>query len=288
VNEGGKVRSVLFSGDIGNTGRPLLRPPSPPDRADVVVMETTYGDRLHRSLGDSIEEFYDAICCAFAQGGNVLIPTFALERAQEVLYVLNQGVERSRLPPSIQVFLDSPMAISATEIFERHSECLDPAVASLFRDGRDPLHVPNLHFARETADSMAINRITGGAIIMAGSGMCTGGRIRHHLRHNLWRRESAVIFVGFAAAGTIARQIIDGAKHVRLFGEDIPVRNTIHTINGFSAHADQRELLDWRGRISGCQLTFLVHGEERAMKELRNRLRDHSVEMPKMNEAFEL
>jgi len=288
VNEGGKLRSVLFSGDIGSSGRPLLRPPAPPARADFIVMETTYGDRLHRSFSDSTEELYAAISSAFARGGNVIIPTFALERAQEIIYVLHDGVERSRLPPALQVFLDSPMAISATEIFERHSECLVPAVARLFREGSDPLHVANLHLARETADSMAINRITGGAIIMAGSGMCTGGRIRHHLRHNLWRKESAVIFVGFAAAGTIARQIIDGAKHVRLFGEEIPVRSAIHTINGFSAHADQRELLAWHGGIGGCQTTFLVHGEEPVMKQFADRLKGDRVVMPGLGETFDL
>lgn len=137
----------------------------------------------------------------------------------------------------MQVFLDSPMAIEATEIFKRHLEYLNPEAACMFRAGRDPLHLANLRLVRESADSMAINRITGGAIIMAGSGMCTGGRIRHHLRHNIWRKETAIIFVGFAASGTIARQIIDGAKFVRLFGEDVPVRGTVYTINGFSAHA---------------------------------------------------
>ncbi|HLZ01091.1 MAG TPA: MBL fold metallo-hydrolase [Bradyrhizobium sp.] len=288
VNEGDRVRSVLFSGDIGNTGRPLLRPPAPPARADLVVMESTYGDRLHRSFGASIEEFYAAVCSAVARGGNVVIPTFALERAQEILYVLHQGVERSRLPPAAQIFLDSPMAISATEIFERHSEYLDPEAARMFRQGDDPLHPANLHFAREAADSIALNRITGGAIIMAGSGMCTGGRIRHHLRHNLWRKESAVIFVGFAAAGTVARQIIDGAEHVRLFGEEIPVRSTVHTINGFSAHADQRELLAWRGGIGGCDTTFLVHSEEPAMRQLAEHLQGYRVEMPRLGEAFDL
>ncbi len=288
VNEGDKVRSVLFSGDIGNTGRPLLRPPAPPAHADFVVMESTYGDRLHRTFEASIEEFYEAICSAFARGGNVVIPTFALERAQEILYVLHQGVERSRLPPAAQVFLDSPMAISATEIFERHSECLNPEAARMFRQGADPLHLANLHFVREAADSIALNRITGGAIIMAGSGMCTGGRICHHLQHNLWRKEAAVIFVGFAAAGTIARRIIDGAEHVRLFGEDVPVRSTIHTINGFSAHADQRELLAWRSGIGGCKTTFLVHGEESTMKQLAEHLQSYRIETPQLGEAFEL
>jgi metallo-beta-lactamase family protein len=288
VREGDKVRSVLFSGDIGNSGRQLLRPPTPPAKADFVIMESTYGDRLHRPFGESIEEFYTAICSALARGGNVVIPTFALERAQEILYALHDGIEGSRLPPAVQVFLDSPMAISATEIFERHSECLSPETVPMFRQGGDPFHVANLHFARETADSVAINRITGGAVIMAGSGMCTGGRIRHHLRHNLWRRESAVVFVGFAASGTIARRIIDGASHVRLFGEDISVRSAIHTINGFSAHADQKELLAWRRSIGGCEATFLVHGEEPAMKELASQLHGDRVEMPRLGEAFEL
>ena len=288
AGEGANVRSILFSGDIGNTGQPLLRPPAPPARADIVVMETTYGDRLHRSIGDSITEFYAAVGSTLARAGNVVIPAFALDRAQEILYILNQGVQRSQLPPAVQIFLDSPMAISATEIFERHSECLNPAVSRLFREGRDPFHLPNLHFTREAADSIAINRISGGAIIMAGSGMCTGGRIRHHLRHNLWRKESSVIFVGFAAAGTIARQIIDGARHVHLLGEDIPVRSTIHTINGFSAHADQQELLAWHGSIGGCERTFLVHGEEPAMKALADHLRGSRVEIPRLGERFDL
>ena len=288
VTEGAHVRSVLFSGDIGNAGRPLLRPPSAPARADIVVMETTYGDRIHRSVGDSVEEFHAAIGATLARRGNVLIPTFALERAQEILYVLRQGIDRCKLTPAVQVFLDSPMAISATEIFERHSECLNPEAARLFREGGDPLHLPNLHFAREITDSIAINNITGGAVIIAGSGMCAGGRIRHHLRHNLWREQSAVVFVGFAASGTIARQIIDGAKQVRLFGEEIPVRSTIHTINGFSAHADQRELLAWRRGISGCDTTFLVHGEEPAMKEIAKHLQDCRVEIPRSRDAFDL
>jgi metallo-beta-lactamase family protein len=288
VNEDGRVRSVLFSGDIGNAGRPLLRPPSPPAQAEIIVMESTYGNRLHRSLPDSIEEFYAAIANAFSRGGNVIIPTFALERAQEILYFLHQGLTNDRLQSAVQVFLDSPMAISATEIFEHHPECLDPAVARLFRSGGDPFRVPNLHLARETADSIAVNKVSGGAIIMAGSGMCTGGRIRHHLRHNLWRKESTVIFVGFAGLGTLARQIIDGAKHVRLFGEEIPVRAAIHTINGFSAHADQRELLAWHSNIRGCEVTFLVHGEEPAMKQLADHLPGHRVEMPRLQEAFDL
>ncbi|HUK11458.1 MAG TPA: MBL fold metallo-hydrolase [Stellaceae bacterium] len=288
ADEGGRTRSVLFSGDLGNAERPLLRPPSPPANAEFIVMESTYGDRVHRSLSDSIGELYVAIAEAFRGGGNVIIPTFALERAQEILYCLHQGIENKRLEPALQVFLDSPEAISATEVFERHPECLDPSVAQLFREGRDPLHVPGLHLTRQSAESIAINNIRSGAIIMAGSGMCTGGRVLHHLRHNLWRPESAVVFVGFAAQGTLARQIIDGASQVTLFGERMPVRAHIHTINGFSAHADQLELIAWHNRIQGTEATFLVHGEEPVMRELAGKLTGHRVEMPLLHQQFDL
>ena len=286
--ENGESRSILFSGDIGNAGRPLLRAPATPAQAEIVVMESTYGDRLHRAMTASIDELYGAIGDTFGRGGNVIVPTFALERAQEILYFLHRGIETSKVQAAVQVFLDSPMAISATEIFQHHPECLEPAVAQLFQDGRDPFHLPNLHLTRETADSIAINRVSGGAIIMAGAGMCTGGRVRHHLRHNLWRKESSVIFVGFAAVGTLARQIIDGARSVNLFGEDIPVRARIHTINGFSAHADQQELIDWHRKIAGNKVTFIVHGEPPAMESLASRLSSPRVEMPRLHQAFDL
>ncbi len=288
VVEHGESRSVLFSGDIGNAGRPLLRPPATPASADFIVMESTYGDRLHRPMAASIDEFYAAVAETFARGGNIIIPTFALERAQEILYCLHQGIEISKVPTAAQVFLDSPMAISATEIFRHHPECLEPSVAALFQHGGDPFRLPNLHLSRETADSMAVNRVTGGAVILAGAGMCTGGRIRHHLRHNLWRSECSVVFVGFAAIGTPARRIIDGAQSIVLLGEDIPVRARIHTINGFSAHADQQELIDWHRRISGNRITFVVHGELAAMASLAVKLVAPRVEMPSMHQSYDL
>ena len=279
--------SVLFSGDLGNAGRLLLRSPAKPPHAENVVMETTYGDRLHKQIGPSIDEFYEAITETFKRGGNVIIPTFALERAQELLYFLNEGITQGRLAKSIQVYLDSPMAISATEIFRRHPECLEPAVAKLFQEGHDPLDLPGLHFTRETAESIGINSIHGGAIIMAGAGMCTGGRVRHHLQHNLGREESSIIFVGYAAIGTLARRIIDGAKQVNIFGENIPVRARIYTINGFSAHADQAELLAWQQQTS-AKRTFLVHGEGDIMKQFAAHLADTRIEMPGPNQVFEL
>jgi metallo-beta-lactamase family protein len=287
ATELGRARRLLFSGDLGNAGRPLLRPPAPPHAADVVVMEATYGDRLHRPYAQSVEELYEAISATFQRGGNVVIPTFALERAQEILFFLKRGAEMSRVPPAMQVFLDSPMAISATQIFEHHPECYEPEVRELFREGRDPFALANLHMTRDSQDSIAINRITGGAVIMAGSGMATGGRVRHHLKHNIWREECGVIFVGFAARGTPARRIIDGAKQVRLLGEDVAVRAHIHTINGFSAHADQRELVAWRTSIAEAETTFIVHGEPPAMQAL-GRLLPGRVEMPALHQSFDL
>ena len=286
--EGGQHSRVLFSGDLGNAGRPLLRDPAKPPKADVVVMESTYGDRLHKPVQDSVEELLAALTDTFARGGNVIIPTFALERAQEILYYLREGIDAGRLSRSMQVFLDSPMAISATEIFAHHPECYDEATARMFGSGRDPLHLPGLHFTREAAESMALNRVVGGAVILAGSGMCTGGRVRHHLKHNLWRRECSIVFVGFAARGTLAREIIDGAQQVRLFGEEIPVRAQIYTINGFSAHADQAELVAWHRQIGGPSRTFLVHGEAEPMQRLATRLEGTQVETPALHQQFEL
>jgi metallo-beta-lactamase family protein len=287
LTEAGRSLRLMFSGDLGNAAHPLLLTPPPPPRADVVVIETTYGDRLHKPMDASVEELYGAISDAFRRGGNIIIPTFALERAQELLWMLNQGIEKSRLTPSMQVFLDSPMAISATEIFARHLECLQPEAARLFREGRDPLMLPGLHFTREKAESMALNNVRGGAIIMAGAGMATGGRVRHHLKHNISREECSVIFVGFAAKGTLARQIIDGQNPVHILGDDIPVRASIHTINGFSAHADQAGLLKWHG-YTGAGRTFLTHGEEAAMQTFASLLGNTRVEMPKLNQFFDL
>lgn len=286
LQEQGVSRRVLCSGDIGNAGRPLLRDPVSV-AADVVVMETTYGDRRHKSLSASVEELYRVVTETFLRGGNVIIPTFALERAQELLYFLREGLEQKRMPAPNHVFLDSPMAISATEIFTHHPECYNTQLRSFFESGRDPFDLPGLQFTRDHADSMAINSVTGGAIIVAGSGMCTGGRVRHHLRHNLGRPESSIVFVGYAAEGTPARQIIDGARNVRLFGSEVPVRASIHTIGGFSAHADQSELLAWYGKTN-AGFTLLVHGEQQAMRGFAAQIAGARVLMPERNQTVEL
>ena len=263
--------SVLFSGDLGNPGRPILRHPTPAPAADYVVMETTYGDRPHRALPDSVQELYEAVKQTIDGGGNVIIPTFALERTQEILYYLNQGVRKGVLSKHTPVFMDSPMAISATEIFRRHPECFGEAFAQELAHG-DPFATPNLHFSRDTSQSMAINNIESGAIILAGSGMCTGGRVLHHLKHNLWRERCGVVFVGYAAEGSLARRIVDGARSVRIYGDDVRVNARVWTINGFSAHADQPALLDWLGTSKRRQV-LLVHGEyERGMCAVQGRL----------------
>jgi len=287
LTEADRTLRLLLSGDLGNGTDPLLLMPAPPPRADVVVIETTYGDRPHKPMDASIDELYSAISDTFERGGNVIIPTFALERAQELLFLLNQGIEKSRLMPSMQVFLDSPMAISATEIFARHLEYLQPEAVRLFRERRDPFALPGLRFTCERVESVALNNVRGGAVIMAGSGMATGGRVRHHIKHNISREECSVIFVGFAAKGTLARQIIDGQNPVHILGDDIPVRARIHTINGFSAHADQAELLKWHGH-TGAARTFLTHGEEGAMQAFASRLGKTQVRMPRLNESFDI
>ena len=288
LDEDGQHQRLLFSGDLGYSGRAILRDPSTPPEVDTVVMETTYGDRLHKQLQPSIDELYAVINETIGRGGNVIIPTFALERAQEILYYLREGVESRKIRHFTNVFLDSPMAISATQIFERHPECFDAEALQVSHDDGDPFNLPGLHFTRETSESMAINQVTGGAVIMAGSGMCTGGRVRHHLKHNLWSKRNSIVFVGYAAHGTLARRIIDGAGQVRIYGEDIQVRAGIHTIGGFSAHADQAELLAWHQQTGNPKTTFLVHGEEKSMHSFAKKLKNTHVEMPALHQEFNL
>jgi metallo-beta-lactamase family protein len=288
ADEPGGTKRIVFSGDLGHAGGPLLRDPAPPPSSDIAVMETTYGDRLHAPRDGCVDELYSTIIETFGRGGNVVIPTFALERAQEILFYLNRAIAANKLPPSMQVYLDSPMAISATEIFSHHPECLKPETAALFQGGQDPFHLPGLHFTRDTADSMAINKVRSGAVIMAGAGMVSGGRIRHHMKHNLWRPECSVVFVGYAAKGTPARQIMDGAKSMRIFDDDVAVRAKIHVISGFSAHADQKGLLAWRNSIKGVQATFLVHGEQAVMQTFAKLLPGGRIEMPAPNQSFDL
>ena len=286
LEENGKKQRLLFSGDLGTSGRAILTDPATPPEVDTVIMESTYGDRLHRPLAESIEELYQVIKATIAIQGNVLIPSFALERSQEILYYLREGVETGKLPQNLRVYLDSPMAISATEIFRKHHECFDQETWQVLVSGRDPFALPGLVFTQGSAESMALKNMEG-VVIMAGSGMATGGRILHHLRNHLWKKETGVVFVGFAAQGTLARAIIDGAEEVRVFQEEIAVNANIHTINGFSAHADQQGLLDWHKK-TGARRTFLVHGEEGVMRDLASQLTGTEVIMPELHSVHPL
>ncbi len=286
LEENGKRRRLLFSGDLGNSGRPVLPEPDRPPKTDYLLLETTYGDRRHRSFEASVDELYGAINLTMEKGGNAIIPTFALDRAQELLYIIHEGERSGQLPAHLRVFLDSPMAIAATDVYSRFPELYRPNLQALFKKGRDAFSPSGLSMTRETAESMNLNKVSG-AVILAGSGMCTGGRVRHHLVQNVARADSSLIFVGYAAMGTPARRIIDGAKTISLFGDELPVNADIYTINGFSAHADQAELLEWQAS-SNPKHIFLVHGEEKPMETIATKLNAKDVRTPKLHETIEL
>ncbi len=275
VRERGRTVRVTFSGDLGNHARHVVPEPAHPHRADWLVLESTYGDRRHRSFQDSIDELAEAINDTFARGGNVVIPSFALERAQDVLFYLRELRRQDRIPKG-PVFLDSPLAINLTNVYRRHPRFLHERVRHLLETGQAPFHFSGVRFTPTVEESKHINDIESGAIIIAGSGMCTGGRVLHHLRHNLWRPECSVVLVGYQARGTLGRALVDGAKSVHIYGEEIAVRARIHTINGFSAHADQAELLEW-AQAAGTPNVILVHGEDRALTALQKRLQERGM-----------
>lgn len=272
VTENGHTRKVVFSGDLGHADAPILRDPAVVRSADLVMLESTYGDRNHRSRDDTTAEMREVLETALQGRGNVLIPAFAVGRTQELLYILGGNYEDWGLN-RWQIFLDSPLAIEATEIYLRHSELYDEAASVAFAENRRVPFLPNVTFSRTPQQSRAINRIDSGAIVIAASGMCNGGRIKHHLKHNVWRRDCHVVIVGYQAEGTLGRRLVDGAKHIRLWGETIRVAAEIHTIGGFSAHADQSELLRWYGHFRDQPPVVLVHGEPPAADALAAALR---------------
>lgn len=262
IADEGRERKLVFSGDLGQPGRPIVRDPTPIREADVLVIESTYGDRLHRAMQDTIDELVFVIEDVLSRRqGNIIIPAFALGRTQELLFLLTQLARQRRLPP-LQVFVDSPMADRVTEITWEHPEVLDDETRAMLSLKPSQRNGMNLRFTKSVEESIALNRLKAGAIIIAASGMCDAGRIKHHLRHHLGRPECAVLIIGFQAAGTLGRRLVDGDKQVRIFGDDIAVRASIHTIGGLSAHADRDALLGWlRGFEKPPQRTFVVHGE---------------------------
>jgi metallo-beta-lactamase family protein len=272
LREAGVERRIVFSGDVGQYDTPILRDPEDGPAADLVLMESTYGDRLHRDRAATLEEFGGILRAARRDGGNVLIPAFAVGRSQELLYELAMHYEAWQLA-DWQVFLDSPMAIQASEVYWKHAELFD-AEAQQWRARLRSLPVlPNLRLCRTAEESMAINRISHGAIVIAGSGMCTGGRIVHHLKHNLARPECDVVFSGFQAQGTLGRAIVERRESVRIHGSPVRVAARVHTLGGFSAHGDQADLLRWHGALPGRPPAWLVHGESVAAAGLRDALR---------------
>jgi metallo-beta-lactamase family protein len=267
VEENHNALKVVFSGDLGKKDQLIVRDPHEVFDADYLFLESTYGNRLHRTFEESKSELLEAIEYATAKGGKIMIPAFAVERTQEILYVLGEFHREGRLP-DIPIFLDSPLAIKATRIFRNNKRYYDEEALAIVDRGFDPFDMPNLRFTETTRQSMAINEARGPAIIIAGNGMCTAGRIKHHLKHNLWREGTSLVIVGFQAQGTTGRKIVDGAKHVKLFGENVAVKARVFTIGGFSAHADQADLLEWVGHFESSPRVFLVHGESVASQAL--------------------
>ncbi len=263
-----ETRTLVFSGDLGYRDSPVMEPAAIIKKADIVVMESTYGDRLHRPFKETMEELGSVFHDARASQGNILIPAFAVGRTQDLLYLMEQHYEEWQLD-KWRIFLDSPMAIRATEVYARYRRLYD---AHLFESNSSLPDLENFHSTLTTDESIAINDVTSGAIIIAASGMCTGGRIRHHLKNNVWRPECHVVIVGYQAGGTLGRQLVDGANTIRLWGKDIDVRAAIHTIGGLSAHADQKDLLSWYDNFAGRPPVYLVHGEPDAQRPLTEEL----------------
>jgi len=291
IEENGRERRIVFSGDIGQWDKPLVRDPSVFEQADYLVMESTYGDRSHDNFESIENQLERTVKDTVSAGGNVIIPTFAIERAQEVLYCLSQ-LERKNLIPYLMVFLDSPMAVDITHVFLRHKNLLDSETLALFEEGNSPFGFPGLRLVRSTEQSKAINSIRGSCIVMAGSGMCTGGRVKHHLVQNIHKEESTILFVGYQAHGTLGRHIVDGKKEVRIHGKLYPVRARIEQIHGFSAHADDKDLMRWLGSLkSPPKRIFVTHGEKKAAFALSKSIKSDlkwTVSVPQYLDEFPL
>ncbi len=291
VRENGAARTLVFSGDIGQWDMPFVRDPSLVGGADYVVMESTYGDRDHEDPGRVGDLLGRVIRETAAAGGNVVIPTFAIERAQDLMWHLSKLVHARAIPP-VPVYLDSPMAREVTEAFERHDEYFDGETRALFASGRNPFRFPGLTIVRTPEESKAVNTAAGPAVIMAGSGMVTGGRIKHHLAQNIARPESTVLFVGYQARDTLGRQILEGAPEVRLLGRTMPVRARVTKINGFSAHADRGGLGRWLdGFRNPPRRLFVTHGDADVAADFAERVRRErrwTVEVPEYLEVWDL
>ena len=292
VEDEGKEIKIVFTGDMGKHDQLIVADPFEIVEADYLFIESTYGDRFHRTFEESKAELLEAIKYAISNKEKVIIPAFALERTQEILYLLGEFYRAGQLP-DIPIYLDSPLAIKATEIFRRNKKYYDEAAQAIVGQGFDPFDMPNLKLTSTAGQSMKINQQRGSAIIIAGNGMCTAGRIKHHLKHNLWRPGASVVIVGFQAEGTTGRQIVNGAKMVTIFGQKIAVKAKVFTIGGLSAHADQADLLGWVGHFAGKSKprVFVIHGEAKSSEALANAIRRRfglDVHVPQWREVLNL
>jgi metallo-beta-lactamase family protein len=257
-------RTLVFSGDLGYRDAPVMKAPAVIEQADVVMLESTYGDRLHRPIAETMQELTEIFEAARSAQGNILVPAFTVGRTQDLLFLMAENYDRWNLD-AWQIFLDTPMGIDATRAYSKFSHLHD---ASLFKSDSGLVNLPNFHATRSSAESMEINEIRSGAIVVAGSGMCSGGRILHHLKNNIWRPECHLVIVGYHAFGTLGRRIVDGAETVKLWGDEYRVRIKVHTVGGLSAHADQADLVRWYGGFANKPPVYLVHGEREAQKVL--------------------
>ncbi len=292
VRDDGREKTLVFSGDLGQRGLPIVQDPTPVEQADVLVIESTYGNRLHKGMEETIGEFLHALTDTLQRkGGNVIIPSFAVGRAQDIIYLLTDLTRKGKLK-GLTLHIDSPLAAEATRITMRHPECFDEEMREMMAWREENPEALRVVATANSQESMALNSIRGGAIILAGSGMCNAGRIKHHLKHNLWRKECSVIIMGFQAEGTLGRKIVDGARWVRIFGEDIAVAADIYTIGGFSAHADRDDLLAWAGNFrTPPGRVFVAHGEESVSIGFAQTLRDRlqwNAEVPEPGQPLEI
>ncbi|AVQ40278.1 MBL fold hydrolase [Clostridium botulinum] len=272
ITENDKEFKIVYSGDLGNTNLPILKDPVQVDYADYLLMETTYGNRVHDNINSQLKQLIHIIKDTFKRGGNVIIPSFAVGRTQEVIYALNKYVE-SNILKNIKVYVDSPLASEATKIFNEYTIDFDEDAQKLLNKGDNPLEFNGLYFTNSPQESMELNKIKTGAIIISASGMCEAGRIRHHLKHNLWRKECSIVFVGYQAEGTLGQKILSGAKKVKLFGEEIAVNAEIYNLPSLSGHADKNGLLNWLESFrEKPKEVILIHGEKDSRDYFRNLL----------------
>jgi len=291
VKEKGATRTILFSGDVGQHNKPLIRDPASLPGADYVILESTYGDRLHKDHGDVGDQLARIVKDTASRGGNVVIPTFAIERAQELMYYFGELLRENRIP-RLPIFLDSPMAVDVTNVFRKYLDYMDSDYRQLLDAGKSPLQYPGLKLVRSVEESKALNFITGANVIMSSSGMCTGGRIKHHLKNNIGRADSTILFVGFQAVHTLGRIILDGVPEVRIHGRMWPVNAKIEQIFGFSAHGDRDDLLVWVSHFKQApRRLLLTHGEESAALALADSIRAKhhwTVDVPHYGDEIDL